>query len=198
MPVALTELPASLGPRRKLWTRAECDALTSSGLLHYERLELIEGELISKMGKNRPHSNSLVLLHEWLIAVFGLRRVHQETPIDVSPEDNPTSEPEPDLIVLKSDISHFPSGNPGPADILLVIEVAESTIGFDLRTKADLYARAGILDYWVLDLTTRRMIVHRDPRDGTYTSRQAYGAEESVSPLAAPVSALRVSDAFLQ
>jgi Uma2 family endonuclease len=196
MPTIVTDLPAQLVPPRKRWTRSEYEEL-SSILLDGQRLELIQGELIDKMGKKPPHVNSVVLLLEWLFGVFGARFVRQEAPIDVAPEDNPTSEPEPDFTVLKQDVSHFASKNPQPGDLHLVVEVADSTLGFDLRTKAALYARAGIVEYWVLDVSGRRMIVHRDPQGGAYASVVAYGAEESVAPLAAPDSHLRVRDAFL-
>src|SRR6266498_5055667 len=186
MPTAVTDRPAKLDPPRKLWTRAEYDGLSSSGLLECQRLELIEGELIDKMGKNRPHVNSLTLLLVWLLKVFGARFVNPEAPIDVAPEDNPSNEPEPDLIVLKRDLSHFADQNPKPDDLHLVIEVADTTLGFDLTTKANLYARAGIPDYWVLDVSGRRMIVHRDPRLGRYSSVVAYNSDESIAPLAAP------------
>lgn len=195
--MAVLELAVAPAPRRKLWTRAEYESLASSGLLNDQRLELIEGELIDKMGKKPPHVNSVTLLFAWLTGVFGLRRVYQEAPIDVAPEDNPTNEPEPDLVVLSSDISAFSHKRPGPGDLLLLIEVAESTLGFDLKTKAGLYARAGIVEYWVLDLTGRQMIVHRDPRDGHYASLTAFRTEERVAPLAAADSFLQVRDAFL-
>src|SRR6266699_1568078 len=185
MPTAVTDLPAKLDPPRKLWTRSEYDELYSSGLLNGQRLELIEGELIDKMGKRRPHVNSVALLLGWLVEVFGARLVIQESPIDVAPEDNPSSQPEPDLIVLKRDLSHFTSENPCPQDLQLVVEVADSTLGFDLTRKAALYARAGIVEYWVLDVAGRRIIVHRDPRGGRYASGVAYSANESVAPLAA-------------
>ena len=196
MPTTVMDLPAQLDPPRKLWTRAEYEELCSS-LLDGQRLELIEGELINKMGKKPPHRNSGALLLKWLFGVFGADFVFQEAPIDVAPEDNPSSEPEPDLIVLKQDLSHFANKNPQPNDLHLAIEVADSTLGFDLRTKAALYARAGIVEYWVLDIGGRRMIVHRDPQGERYASVAAYGAEESVAPLAAPDSLLRVGDAFL-
>jgi Uma2 family endonuclease len=196
MPTAVTELPARVDPRRKRWTRAECEALASSGLLDYHHLELIEGELIDKSGKKRPHVNSVALLVGWLMPVFGARYVDLAAPIDVAPEDNPSIEPEPDLIVRNRDLSYFTNQRPRPQDLRLAIEVADSTLGFDLTTKADLYARAGIVEYWVLDVSGRRMIVHRDPQGGRYTSIAAYGAEESVAPLAAPGSQLRIEDAF--
>ena len=193
MPTAFTEILLKTDPPRKHWTRAEYESL-SAVLVDHERLQLVEGELISKTGKKRPHVNALVLLHEWLIQTFGLRFVQPEPPIDVSPEDNPSSEPEPDLIVTRQDLSHFKTSNPRPSDLLLVVEIAETTLGFDLTTKARLYARAGIADYWVLDVSGRRMIVHRDPRDGKYRDVISYAANESVTPLAAPAAELRVED----
>lgn len=196
MPTAVTDRPAKLDPPRKLWTRREFDRLSSSGLLDSQRLELIEGELIDKMGKKRAHVNSLTLLYAWLIEIFGARFVNPEAPIDVAPEDNPSNEPEPDLIVLKRDLSHFTNENPRPQDLQLVVEVADSTLRFDLTTKAALYARAGIVEYWVLDIAGRRMIVHRDPQMGRYSYVAAYGGEESVAPLAAPESYFRTKDAF--
>src|SRR5450432_2069502 len=197
MPTTVTDLPAQLGPPRKRWTRSEYEELPSI-LLDGQRLELIEGELIYKMGKKPPHVNSVALLGDWLVAVFGARCVLQEAPIDVASEDNPSSEPEPDLLVLKRDMAHFTRRKPRPDDLHLVVEVADSTLGFDLRTKAALYARAGIVEHWVLDVAGRRMIVHRDPQRGRYASVGAYAADESVAPLAAPDSSLRVSDAFLE
>jgi hypothetical protein len=92
MPIALTETPAvppPLEPPRKRWTRAECIALEESGLWDQQHLELVEGELISKMGKKRPHVNTLVVMQGWLIQVFGVTFVNPEAPIDVAPEDNP-------------------------------------------------------------------------------------------------------------
>ncbi len=77
MPTAVTELPVRMEPPRKRWTRAECDALAESGVLECQKLELIEGELIDKMGKKRPHVNSVALLAKWLTDVF--RCAHGES-----------------------------------------------------------------------------------------------------------------------
>src|SRR5690349_18150766 len=110
MPTALTGMlprPGPPEPPRKIWTRAECATLDSVGLLDNQHLELVEGELISKMGKKRPHVNVLTLLMGRLIEIFGIRYVNPEAPIDVAPEDNPTNEPEPDLIVLKKELANF-------------------------------------------------------------------------------------------
>ncbi len=195
MPVAVVDTPLvapPLAPPRKRWTRDELNAI--SGLLGSQRLELIEGELLSKMSKKRPHSNAVSLLLEALVRIFGFPYVQQEVSIDVAPEDTPTSEPEPDLIVLARPLSAFPEANPQPADLRLVAEVSDTTLAFDCSVKASLYARAGIADYWVIDVTGRRILVHREPRDGRYTAVAAYSLDESVAPLAASADSIRVAD----
>ena len=149
MPIALTELPAASDPPRKRWTRAEYKRL-SAEMIGQDRLELVAGESISKRGKKRAQVNALILLQARLVQTFGLRFVHPEAPIDVAPEDMPASEPEPDLIVTRDDSAHF-RANPRPTDLLLVVEISHTTLSFDLTTKARLYARAGIAEYWVLD-----------------------------------------------
>ena len=198
MPIALTEIPKSPvppDPPRKLWTRRECATLELSGLLDEQHLELVEGELISKMGKKRPHVNAVTLLQGWLVQVFGLQFVNAEAPIDVAPEDNPTNEPEPDLIVLKQDLSHFHS-NPRAQDLRLVVEIADTSLNFDLTVKAALYARAEVFEYWVLDIVGRRFLVHRNPLSGKYADIVVYAEHERVSPLAASHASFLVSDAF--
>jgi Uma2 family endonuclease len=79
---------------------------------------------------------------------------------------------------------------PGPQDVLLAIEVSDTTSEFDSTGKEGLYARAGLREYWVVDLNGRRLIVHRNPTGGRYQSIVAYGEHEQASPLAAPEAAL--------
>jgi Putative restriction endonuclease len=79
-----------------------------------------------------------------------------------------------------------------PGDLRLVVEIADSTLGFDLTTKANLCARAAIAEYWVLHISGRRPIVHREPGAGLYRSVTAYGEEESVMSLASPASQFRI------
>jgi Uma2 family endonuclease len=203
VPTVVTERPyrpVPMDPPRKRWTRAECASLEASGLWDQQHLELVQGELISKMGKKRPHVNALVAVQAWLVRTFGEQFVNPEAPIDVAPEDNPTNEPEPDLVVLAKPSREFQAANPRPGDLRLVVEISDSTPhsnhGFALTTKAELYARAGIVEYWVVDVAARRLIVHREPREGLYRSVTAYGEDETTSPLASPQSEFRVADAF--
>jgi Uma2 family endonuclease len=181
-------------PPRKRWSRAECEFIESNGL------ELVEGELISKMGKKRPHSNAQRSLFLWLQAAFGPAYVLEDEPIDVAPADNPVNEPVPDITVVNRRYSTFVAANPGPDEIRLLVEVAHSSLSFDRTTKASLYARAGIAEYWVLDVAARRLIVHRDPGSGsafgTYTTVMAFADDEAVAPAAAPHVAFPVASAF--
>ena len=195
MLAAIKEAPPPFPPRKRLF-RGDCAALEIAGQLDYQRFELIDGDLIEKMPKNWPHTFALVALQCWLARAFGLSYFAQEAPVDVSPEDNPTSEPEPDFVIFNRSIFEFTTHKRNPSDLVLVIEVSNTTLRFDLTVKARLYARAGIPEYWVLDINGRRLGVHRDPQDGEYKSIAWYGENESVSPLAAPDSAFAVASAF--
>jgi Uma2 family endonuclease len=199
MPTTATERPyrpVPIEPPRKRWTRAECAAHQATGLWDHQHLELVEGVLINKMGKNRPHMFTVTAVRNWLIAVFGELFVETEAPVDVAPEDNPTNEPQPDIVVYTRPFREFPEINPRPAELRLVVEISDSTVGFDLKTKADLYARAGIVEYWVFDIPACRLIVHRDPQNGLYRSVTVYKSHEAVAPLAAPENEFHVGEAF--
>ena len=188
MPTVLTDVPQvpiPPVPARKRRTREQCLSLEASGLFEREKLELVDGELISKMGKNRPPVKAFTWMHRWLVETPGWQFVNAAAPIDVSPADNVWSEPEPDLIVPKRDFATF-DANPQPEDLDIVVEIGDSTLKFDLTVKAALYARAAISEYWVLDVESRRLIVHRSPVSGNYSSVAVYAENEFVAPLAAP------------
>ncbi len=170
--------------------------LETSAILEHQNLELIDGELIDKSGKTRPHVHKLMLLMGWLTQVFGVPFVNSEVPIDVAPEDNPTNEPQPDAIVLRPSFEDFETAVPQPADLLLVVEISDSSLAFDRTVKAALYARAGIVEYWIVDVAGRRLLVHRDPSQGRYATVQVYDKTESVSPLAKPEAKLALASLF--
>src|SRR6266478_1280110 len=123
MPVVLGETvytpPVPQNPPWKRWTREECEAFEQAGLWAGQHFELIEGELINKMGKHLPHTLALKRVVEILRQLFGLDMVLQETSIDVAPEDHSTSEPEPDAIVLKRSPAELRGVEPEAADVAL-------------------------------------------------------------------------------
>ena len=172
-------------PMRRQLTRYQCEVLQSAGLLEPGRYELINGDLIDKM-KNRPHVIMLWALCKMLQKIFGWDYLNTEPSIDVSQEDYRTSALDPDLIVLRTPTPTVRS-NPRASDIALAVEVSDSSLSTDLHAKAGLYARAGIADYWVVDINRPRIIVHREP-----TGLPG----ESVSPLALPGARVAVKELF--
>lgn len=186
MPVAIHgPIPdqESASVRHKLWTRDECNVLVESGVIDPQRYELLEGELIEKVPKNHPHNLAVMLLYRWLNRIFGEGRVLQESSIHLARWDTPYSDPEPDVVVLNRPYDGFVD-KANPEDIILIVEVSDTSLALDTTRKAALYARAGIKDYWVLDVKGRRILVHRDPIGDVYSSILAFSQNEPVSPLA--------------
>jgi Uma2 family endonuclease len=180
-------------PNRKRWTRRECDFLVQNELLT-GRYELIDGVVISKMGQRPPHSFVIMRLNRWLVATFGGEYIRIQLPIDVSESDNEINEPEPDAAVTSASDVDLLTGNPGPEELLLVIEVSDTTLRFDQRTKAALYARAGIAEYWLVDINGRRLIAHRRPEGRRYREILEYAAHETVSLSSRRDAQLRVAE----
>ena len=123
-------------PMRWVWTRRDCEDFEARGLLMPGKYELIEGEILRKMPQKPPHATVVMAILTWMIDAFSSTFVLSQCAIDVSPEDNPTSNPEPDAFVLKRAVVHFQTSYPSPDDLSLVIEVSDSTLAFDLSTKA--------------------------------------------------------------
>ncbi len=179
----------------KTWTRTEVHALVDLKFQNAEKLELINGNLFDKMGKKRPHVIWQHRILWWLQSVFGPEFVESESPTDVSPEDNLISEPEPDLKVTTRPIQNYTT-NPPPQDMRLVVEISDSTLHFDLKVKAGLYARAAIIEYWVVNIPDKQVVVHREPREGMYHSIVTYESDAEVAPSAAPAANMCLSRLF--
>jgi Uma2 family endonuclease len=194
MPVILTEQPVPYDsiPNRIRWTRQQCDALRDAGFLT-GRYELIDGEIISKMGQKPPHAYRVNLLMAWLVGLFGAEFVRIQSTIDLSAVDSPYDEPEPDAVVTLQPASVYAERHPVPADLLLVVEISDTTLRFDRSTKAGLYARAGIREYWVADVVGQQVYVHRGPTSEGYTDITVYIADEEVATLARPDAPVRIA-----
>jgi Uma2 family endonuclease len=161
-------LPADDSLRRKRFTRNEVDSMQELGIFDGQRCELIDGELIDKMGQNPPHAYAIQRLFAWLIGLFGPDRLRIQSPVEVKPGDSEWSLPEPDVAVLAEAGGVYAKRHPRGDELLLIVEVADTSLRQDLTTKRHLYARASVGEYWVLDLQSRRLIVHRNPADGEY------------------------------
>jgi Uma2 family endonuclease len=178
---------AVLNTDRKLrLTRKHVYVLLDAGLLGDARYDLIDGELIQKMPQNPPHVCSVQATVHLLGDIFGRKQVGSQGPIVV----DETNEPEPDVYVLKNPLRSYKS-TPTTEEVLLVVEISDSTIHVDRNVKMKLYGDAGIQEYWVVDLNKSRVIVHRDPDEDGYGSIETY-TEGGISPLAAPDSSISV------
>jgi Uma2 family endonuclease len=169
---------------RKRWTREEAAKLVE--LFPDKRYELIEGDLINKMGQKPPHVYVIKLLHGALATVFGSGRVQSQSSIRLPDPDGQYSEPEPDVVLLHRESPEFFDRLAGPKDIALLIEVADTSFTFDRSVKYRLYARADIAEYWIIDITNRRTVVCRHPAGDEYKSVTIVDASEEITPLAAP------------
>ena len=172
---------------------AEYDRMIEHGVFDHgkrRRLEFIRGEIREMTPIGSLHEVTVDRLTEWSIRSLpeGKVWVRVQNSIGLLEVE---SAPEPDLAwVVRRDYSQ---GRPTAADVLLVIEVAESSLGYDCGEKADLYAAAGVNDYWVVNLPDRSIEVRRDPGGGRYRNLHTCTSDDEVRPLAMPEIALRPS-----
>jgi Uma2 family endonuclease len=158
----------TLQPPRKRFTRAEIEQMLDAGLFAGQRFELIDGDLIDKMGQNPPHSHALRLLLAWLVKIFGVERIQMQQPVEAAAAERERSLPEPDFSVLAELKGEYGKRHPRGDELVLAIEVADTTARYDATSKRDMYARAGVPEYWVLDIGARRLIVHQRPSQGKF------------------------------
>ncbi len=183
---ALTDIEPD---RRRRFTVDEVLAMLRAGVFEDDRkFELIEGELIlmqSKLNSHELYKNRLV------------RTFYRLLPENVEPWVEPTlylppyNAPDPDIML-------FPRGRSiedlKPEEVFLVVEVADTTLRTDLGLKAQIYARAGLREYWVVDVRGRRIVVHRGPAGEIWSETRVVGAEEPIAPLAFPSVVIRLAN----
>lgn len=185
-------------PRRRPVTRLEFERAVETGLYGpEERLELIEGVVVEKMTPQKStHSTAILACEEALRASFRTG-CHVRVQLPLALGD--LSEPEPDLAVVAGGFRDYAAQHPTTA--VLVVEVADATLAYDRSTKGPLYARAGVPEYWIVNLPDRMLEVHREPAAMAeqplghhYRSITRYTEGATVVPGAAPDQAVRVAD----
>ena len=163
------------------------------------RVELIFGRIVPVYGKSRmspinpPHDNSVDELIEWTNDVLPSRsvRIRAQGSIGIT---RLKSMPQPDFAWLA--YRQYSTTRPEPNDVLLLVEVSDSTLAKDRGRKARLYAMAGIRDYWIVNVQDRCIEVRRNPVNGIYQDLTIYGIGQEVHPLAFPQVSLAVSRIF--
>jgi Uma2 family endonuclease len=172
-------------PLKRLFTRAEYYAMAEAGILKPEdRVELIEGEIYRMAPIGNPHAGCVNrLVHQFSALTAANRAVlSPQNPVNLTD----ISEPQPDVTLLRPREDFYGEGHPTPTDVLLLVEVAGSSIGFDRHTKIPLYARCGIPEAWLVDLVKKILEVHRDPTPAGYRNVQRLHRGDRIAPQAFP------------
>jgi Uma2 family endonuclease len=183
-------------PQPRRFSCAEFHQMGDMGWFEGRRAMLIEGEILEMPGPNPPHATITnkvdTTLRRYFTSGFVVRN---QSPLVLGL----STDPEPDLAVVKGELMDFYAAHPTTA--ALVIEVADSTLSFDTTHKANLYAAAGIADYWVVDLVEKRLLVFRDPQPDSaapfqarYAALQSLQRADVVAPLCLPQVTLPVAD----
>jgi Uma2 family endonuclease len=184
--------------RVRRWSRREYERLIDLGVFRRdERLELLDGALVVREPQNAPHAASLRAVAEALRLAFGPGwDVRTQMPIAL----DDSSEPEPDVAVVAGSYRDYQRAHPSRP--VLVVEVSDATLASD-RRKRGVYARAGVEEFWIVNLRERVLEVYRRPtrapgsRFGwTYDEVRVLSAGESIAPLAAPDGFVLVDDLF--
>ncbi len=182
-------------PPPRLFIRREYHAMTESGILGPDdRVELINGRIIHMMPLGPWHGS----VNDRLADVLR-DRYHKSVIIACSRplglgED---SEPQPDIVVLRRRDDFYASEHPGPQDVLLVIEISDSSRAFDLGTKHDLYATHGVPEYWVIDRLKNWVQVFQEPANGVYKVHRIYQPGETIPLPGLDNATLAVTDTGL-
>lgn len=179
--------------RRRRFTVDEYHRMGEAGILcRPERVELIEGEIVQMAPMGPPHMSVVARIAKAFASSLGDRAiVWTQGPVVLRALG---SEPEPDVTLLRPKEDFYRSGHPEPRDVLLIMEVMDSSAAYDRRVKAPLYARAGIAEVWLVDVTTSTVEVHRGPSAEGYAERRMVGRDDALAPLAFPDLPLRGRD----
>jgi Uma2 family endonuclease len=177
-------------PRYRI-TVAEYHRMIDAGILtEYHPIELIHGELLVKPPKGARHSACVTRMNRLFYSRFGdaiIVSVHNPVVLD-------DSEPEPDVKLIRFRPDFYRSGKPRPADVFLVIEVADSSFEFDRDVKGPLYAVNGIPEYWLVNLNDNSVTVYRQPQAGRYAAERRCTSSDVLDLLALPGVTLTVAD----
>jgi len=164
-------------------------------LTNSDRIELIDGEMVDRAPIGPKHAALTARLTKLLILAVGdTAIVSPGGPVNLGD----FSEPQPDLMLLRPRDDYYAGKIPEASDVLLLIDISDSTLAFDQNTKRALYARHGVVEYWIIDVEGKRIQVHREPAlNGSYVQAQGYEISDTVSPQALPEVSVMVRHLFM-
>jgi Uma2 family endonuclease len=190
------EMAVVEAPHVRLWTRDEYYQMASLGLFRGQRVELILGQIIEMSPQSSRHATVVLLVQEAVRQAFGPGYVvRSQLPLSV----DASSDPEPDIAVVAGDIRD--NVDEHPASALLIVEVADSSLHYDRVTKASIYAKAQIAEYWIVNVVEGIVEVYRSPQPDdaaaagyTYTKDLTFRRGDVLTPLARPQARIAISD----
>lgn len=184
----------SAQPQRVQFSVDDLYRMAETGILAAdERVELLDGEILRMTPMGSRHAAVVDRLLNLLAPrLAGRAIVRCQSPVRLSD----LSEPEPDLALLRPRDDFYADSHPTGKDILLLIEVADSSVGFDQSVKAPLFAAAGVPELWIADVSEERLLVHRSPSGPTYDHQKQLRSGDAISPLAFGDLSLPVADIF--
>jgi Uma2 family endonuclease len=179
---------------RRHFTADEYEQMGQAGILQREdRVELIDGEVVTKMTVATRHAAVVARLnHRFVLSTGGHAIVRVQLPVRL----DRFNEPEPDLALLRPQRDFYETAHPGPSDILLVVEVAESSIRYDRTVKARLYARMRVAEYWLVDLNVDVVTRYTEPGEGRYLRADPVVPGPSFAPLLLPACVISTAAIF--
>ena len=174
----------SVQTQRRLFTVKEYHLMNEVGVFgEDDRVELIEGEIIQMAAIGTRHASCVNrLARRFSLIPEDLATFAIQNPIQLTER----TEPQPDVVLLEPRADYYATAHPIPSEVLLLVEVSDSTIDFDRDVKVPNYARSGIQEVWLWDLEANCLEVYREPTANGYTSIQRFERGEIVSPLAFP------------
>ena len=179
--------------RNRRFTADEYQRMGETGILSPgDRVELIDGDVLAMTPIVPRHAASVDRANRAFVRSLSGDEaiVRVQSPIRLSLY----TEPEPDISLLRPRADFYASAHPGPADVLLVVEVADSSIDFDRDVKAYVYAQSGVPEYWLVDLTEDRVVRHTSPSGGAYQLVEPLPPDARVAPGGLPQCLLRAGD----
>ena len=179
--------------QRHRWTVDEYYKLIDAGIFdENDRIELIEGDLIEMAPIGDRHAGKVNRLSNALTGKLDQKViVATQNPIKLGTH----SDPQPDIVLLRWDKNYYETRRPTQEDVLLIIEVSDSTLRYDQEVKIPLYARFDIPEAWIINIPKQRLDVYRDPRDGNYTT-VTHHQSGYLSPVNLPTVRIDVTDLF--
>lgn len=177
---------------RYYFSAAEFERMGEAGVFTKDaRLELIEGEIIEMSPTGSRHAACVKFLSRFLnrtASDIALVSTHDPLRLD------DFSEPEPDIALLRLRVDFYRDAHPTPADVLLIIEVADTTLAYDRQVKTPLYAKAGIEEAWIINLTEEQIKVYSGLADGAYQTTVNFRRGEEARSQTIPALAVSVAD----